>query len=275
MKLNLKVNVKANAKGKIKAVAAIAVLAGWAFSTSASAEPLKTIRIGTDSTYPPFESLAKNGDIVGFDVDLGNALCEKLHAKCVWITSSFDGLIPGLEARKFDMVMSSMAATPKRREQIDFTDRLYRNQTRMIARDGTGLMPDVAQLVHKRIGVEQGTVQETYAKAKWVPAGVEVSSYQTMDQAYVDLENGRVDAILVDAVQGELGFLNTPKGKGFAFAGDVIYDRAIMGDGDAVGLRKGDTALRDALNGAIADILKDGTYKQIESKYFAFDMYGK
>lgn len=271
----MNVSLRGKGKAKVKILAAMATLAGIALAGSASAEEQKTIRIGTDSTYPPFESLAKNGDIVGFDVDLGNALCARMHAKCIWITSSFDGLIPGLNARKFDMVMSSMAATPKRREQIDFTDRLYRNQTRMITRDGSGLMPDAAQLVHKRIGVEQGTVQETYAKAKWLPAGVDVSSYQTMDQAYVDLENGRVDAILVDAVQGELGFLNTPKGKGFAFAGDVIYDRAIMGDGDAAGLRKGDTALRDALNAAIADILKDGTYKQIESKYFAFDMYGK
>ncbi|NKJ50654.1 ABC transporter substrate-binding protein [Burkholderia sp. SG-MS1] len=253
------------------AVAAVSM----ALACAASAKEWQTIRVGIDPTYPPFESLSTSGAVVGFDVDLGNALCAKLKAKCVWVQSSFDGLIPGLQARKFDVILSSMAATPKRREQIDFTNRLYRNQTRLIAREGSGLLPDAAKLAHKRVAVQQGTVQETYAREKWAAAGVEVVPYQNYDQAYADLGAGRVDAVLMDAVQGKLGFLDTPSGKGFAFAGDVVYDPKIMGDGDAAGMRKSDSDLRDALNVAIAEMLRDGTYRKIERKYFPFDMYGK
>lgn len=254
-------------------VAASCVL--MAVSCAALAKDWSTIRVGIDPTYPPFESLAKDGTVTGFDVDLGNALCAKLKAKCVWVQSSFDGLIPGLQARKFDVILSSMAATEKRRQQIDFTNRLYRNQTRLIASSKAGLSPDGAKLADKKIAVEQGTVQETYAREKWAPGGAEIVAYQNYDQAYADLTTGRVDGVLMDAVQGQQGFLDTPQGKGFAFAGDVVYDARIMGDGDAAGVRKSDSDLRDAMNVAIAEILRDGTYRKIEAKYFSFDMYGK
>jgi len=263
-------------KPSVKLMASCVLMAtSFAMSCAASAKDWTTIRVGIDPTYPPFESLAKDGSVMGFDVDLGNALCAKLKAKCVWVQSSFDGLIPGLQARKFDVILSSMAATAKRREQIDFTSRLYRNQTRLIGSQKTALQPEASKLAGKKIAVEQGTVQETYAREKWAPAGAEVVAYQNYDQAYADLRTGRVDGVLMDAVQGKQGFLDTPGGTGFAFAGDTVYDPRIMGDGDAIGVRKGDADLRDALNGAIAEILRDGTYKKIEAKYFNFDMYGK
>ena len=246
-----------------------------ALSCAASAKEWTTIRFGVDATYPPFESVAKDGSVVGFDVDLGNALCAKLKAKCVWVQSSFDGLIPALQARKVDVILSSMAATAKRREQIDFTDRLYRNQVRLVTAKGSSLLPDGARLAGKKIAVEQGTLQETYVREKWAPLGVELTAYPNYDQAYADLATGRVDGVLVDAVQAQLGFLDTPRGQGFAFAGGTVYDRKIMGDGDAAGVRKSDTDLREALNGAIAEMLRDGTYKRIEAKYFDFDMYGQ
>ncbi|WP_244808883.1 ABC transporter substrate-binding protein [Caballeronia zhejiangensis] len=260
---------------RAKTMSTAAALALMAVSTMASAKEWSTIRVGVDPTYPPFESVAKDGQVVGFDVDLGNALCAKLKAKCVWVQSSFDGLIPGLQARKFDVILSSMAANAKRREQIDFTDRLYRNQTRLIAKESAHLLPDASKLAGKRVAVEQGTVQETYAREKWASSGVEVVAYPSYDQAYADPTAGRVDAVLMDAVQGKLGFLATPAGKGFAFAGDVVYDAKIMGDGDAAGVRKSDPELREALNGALAEMLRDGTYRKIEARYFDFDMYGK
>ncbi|MGI4984684.1 MAG: ABC transporter substrate-binding protein [Janthinobacterium lividum] len=246
-----------------------------ACSGVAAAKDWATIRIGIDPTYPPFESVTKDGAVVGFDVDLGNALCARLKAKCVWVQSSFDGLIPGLQARKFDVILSSMAATVKRREQIDFTNRLYRNQTRLIVGAGSGLLPTAGVLKGKRVGVEQGTVQESYGRQKWADAGVQIVAYQSYDQAYADLASGRIDGVLMDAVQGQQGFLDTPAGKGYAFGGDVVYDRTIMGDGDAAGVRKSDPDLRQALDGAIAGILADGTYQRIEKRYFNFDMYGK
>lgn len=253
------------------AVAAVSM----ALACAASAKEWQTIRVGIDPTYPPFESLSTSGDVVGFDVDLGNALCAKLKAKCVWVQSSFDGLIPGLQARKFDVIhvvhgryAEAPRADPFHQSPVSQPDAPDRAKFR-------ALLPDAAKLGHKRVAVQQGTVQETYAREKWAAAGVEVVPYQNYDQAYADLGAGRVDAVLMDAVQGKLGFLDTPSGKGFAFAGDVVYDPKIMGDGDAAGMRKSDSDLRDALNVAIAEMLRDGTYRKIERKYFPFDMYGK
>lgn len=244
----------------------------FALPCSAHTKEWPKIRIGVDSAYPPFESIARDGQPVGFTIDVGNALCARLNARCVWVQSSFDGLIPGLKARKFDVILSSMAVTEKRREQIDFTDRVYRNQTRLIVAKGSTLAPDVKKLAGRRVGVQQGTVQEAYGRQKWAPHRIEIVPYATYNQAYADLLVRRLDAVMIDAVQGKLGFLDTPRGEGFAFAEGVIYDARIMGSGNAAGVRKSDPELRDALNRALAEIRRDGTYRRIEAKYFDLDM---
>jgi len=232
------------------------------------------IRFGVDPSYPPFESKAPSGELVGFDIDLGKALCERLKARCVWVENDFDGMIPALKARKIDAVLSSMAITEKRLRQIDFTDKLFLTPTRLVARTDANLLPATASLHGKNVGVEQGTVQEIYARTYWEPQGVKVVSYQNQNQVYADLVSGRLDASLQDAVQAQLGFLNTPEGKGFAFAGPEIDDPKILGTGSGIGLRKEDSDLKDALNQALAGILKDGTYQAIEKKYFNFDIHG-
>jgi ABC-type amino acid transport substrate-binding protein len=100
-------------------------------------------------------------------------------------------------------------------------------------------------------------------------------SYQNQDQVYADLKTGRLDASLQDEVQASDGFLKTPEGKGFAFAGPELDDPKILGSAAANGVRKVDTELRDALNKALAELITDGTYQAIAKKYFDFDIYGK
>ncbi len=136
-------------------------------------------------------------------------------------------------------------------------------------------MPTAASLKGKRVGVEQGTIQEAYAKAHWAPAGVEVVPYQNQSLVLADLASGRLDASLQDAIQADEGFLKKPEGKGFAFAGGDLNDPKTLGTGAGIGLRKEDTDLKAAIDKAIAGMLKDGTYKKIEKKYFKFDVYGK
>ncbi|CAB3808238.1 Lysine/arginine/ornithine-binding periplasmic protein [Paraburkholderia caffeinitolerans] len=240
-----------------------------AIATSAFAKDWSTIRFGVDASYPPFESKAADGKLVGFDIDLGNEICKRLNAKCVWIEQEFDGMIPALKAKKFDGVLSSMSMTPQRQEQIAFSSKLFNTPTRLVAKKGTNLLPTAESLKGKTVGVEQGTIQETYAKANWAPKGVNVVPYQNQDQVYADLISGRLDGALQDAVQADIGFLKTPRGAGFEFAG-----KEIPSDGAGIGLRKEDTDLKAKIDKAIADMLKDGTYKKIESKYFDFDVYG-
>jgi lysine/arginine/ornithine transport system substrate-binding protein len=243
-------------------------------SMGAHAKDWSTIRFGVDASYAPFESKAADGKLVGFDIDLGNEICKRLNAKCVWVENDFDGLIPALKAKKFDGVLSSMTMTPQRAEQINFSSKLFNTPTRLVAKKGSNILPTPESLAGKSVGVEQGTIQETYAKTYWQPKGAKVVSYQNQDQVYADLISGRLDAALQDAVQADLGFLKTPRGAGFQFVGKDLEDKTILGSGAGIGLRKEDTDLKAKIDKAIADIIKDGTYKKIEKKYFDFDVYG-
>jgi lysine-arginine-ornithine-binding protein len=250
-------------------------LALMATSFGAFAKDWKEVRFGVDASYAPFESKAPNGQLVGFDIDLGNEICARMKAKCVWVENDFDGMIPALKAKKFDGVLSSMSINEARLKEINFSAKLFNTPTRMVAKSGSGLQPTAASLKGKRVGVEQGTIQEAYAKAHWAPGGVEVVPYQNQSLVLADLASGRLDASLQDAIQADEGFLKKPEGKGFAFAGGNLNDPKTLGTGAGIGLRKEDTDLKAAIDKAIASILKDGTYKKIEKKYFTFDVYGK
>ncbi|MEX3761966.1 ABC transporter substrate-binding protein [Paraburkholderia phenoliruptrix] len=253
---------------KLALCVALAVMA-----TGAMAKEWKTVRIGVDASYPPFESKAASGQLVGFDVDLTRALCARMNVKCVWVEQDFDGIIPALKGKKFDAIVSSLTVTDKRREQIDFSDKLFDAPARMIARTGSPLLPTADSLKGKRVGVEQGTTQEAYAKAYWEAKGVTVVPYQNQDQVYADLTSGRLDAALQDELQADAGFLKTPRGKGFAWAGPEVKDPKTIGEGTAIGLRKDDAELKAMFNKALAQVHQDGTFRKLEKQYFDFAIY--
>jgi lysine-arginine-ornithine-binding protein len=259
----------------MKRVVLSSLLLLCALPLAAGAQDPQVIRFGVDPSYPPMESKAPDGSIKGFDIDLGNAICATLHRKCVWVEQNFDGMIPALKARKFDAILSAMSATEVRRQQIDFTNRLYYGPSALIVPAGSKLLPTAQALKGKHVGVVQGSTQEAYANAEWAPHGVAVVAYQTQDQIYQDLTGGRLDAAFQAAVQADFGFLRTPLGKGYAMAGDPVKDPRLTGNGVAIGVRKGDAALESSINEAISTIRRNGTYQQIASKYFQFDIYGE
>jgi lysine-arginine-ornithine-binding protein len=242
-------------------------------SAGALAKDLSVIRFGVDPTFAPFESKTPSGELVGFDIDLGNAICAQLKVKCVWYETAFDSIIPALRAKKFDAVLSAMTVNEKRKENVAFSDRLYNSPNRLIAKKDSGLLPTVESLKGKRVGVAQGSTQEAYAKAAWAPHGVNVVSYTNQDLVYPDLISGRIDASLTDAAVADIGFLQTSQNNGFAFVGDTVKDEKLLGEGIAIGLRKDDPELTQAINGALAEMHRNGTYKAIASKYFSFDIY--
>src|ERR1700736_5286072 len=199
------------ARERVPAIVLFVSLLSWCLGVSA--KDWKVIRFGVDPSYPPFESKAADGSLVGFDIDLGKALCAKLNVTCVWVENDFDGMIPALQARKIDAVLSDMSVTNKRLQQIDFTNKISYSPTRMVAKAGSNLQPTADSLRGKNIGVEQGTIQETYAKTYFEPKGANVVSYQNQDQVYADLKSGRLDASFQDEVQANYGFLKTPLGQ--------------------------------------------------------------
>ncbi len=248
---------------KLALCVAFAMIAGGAF-----AKEWKRVRIGVDPSYPPFESKAANGQLIGIDVDLTKAVCAEMKVKCVWVEQDFDGIIPALQGKKFDVIVSSMTATDKRREQIDFSDILFAAPARMLARKGSRLLPKAESLQGKSVGVEQGTTQEAYAKAYWEPKGVRVVPYQNQDQVYADLVSGRLDATLQDELQAAYGFLKTPQGEHFGWAGGPVTDKKIIGEGTAMGLRKDDTDLKEMINKALKQVHQKGTFLRLKNQYF-------
>jgi lysine/arginine/ornithine transport system substrate-binding protein len=260
---------------KIWAAAALAIGFSFAAHVPAMAKTYTEIKFGVDATYPPFESKSPSGEFVGFDIELGKAICAELKVKCVFVDQGFDGIIPALQARKFDAILSSMTKTPAREQQIDFSSEMYNEPTSLISKKGSGLVPTAASLKGKTVGVESGTIQETYAKTYWQPAGVTVVSYPGQDQVYADLLSGRLDASLQDSVEADYGFLKTPKGADYDLAGNVTYDpKDVLGSFIAIGIRKDEPELKAMINKAIAAIIANGTYKKIEAQYFNFDVYG-
>jgi lysine/arginine/ornithine transport system substrate-binding protein len=252
------------------AAAVLAMTAGAAHAQSSD-----TLRFGIEAAYPPFESKTASGQLEGFDVDVGNAVCAKMKVKCVWVENAFDGLIPALQARKFDVINSAMNITSKRKESISFTPPIYIVPIVMVAKHGSGLQPDVKSLQGKRVGVLQGSSQEDFLKAHWANAGVQIVSYQDQDQVYADLVAGRLDAAVQEAQTAQDGFLSKPAGAGYEIVGQPLKDPSTLGEGTGFGLRKGDKALQSKVDAALAELKKDGTLTALSQKYFKRDIIAK
>ena len=244
---------------------------------SAHAQPAaklpNPLRYAVEGGYAPFSVLGPDGKIQGFDIDIANALCERMKVQCVQVQAEFDAMIPALRARKFDAIVASMSITPERMKAVDFSDKYYHTPARVIVRADAGFDGSAEGLKGKRVGVQRSTIHDRYASAMF--KGAEIVRYGKQDEVFLDLLSGRIDASLVDTVAGDQGFLKTPKGKGFTFKGPRYDDPAYFGVGAGIALRKGDKALQDALNAALASIRSDGTYKKINDKYFDFDVYGR
>ncbi|WP_133503525.1 transporter substrate-binding domain-containing protein [Marinomonas balearica] len=232
-----------------------------------------TIRIGVDPTYPPFEYKQADGSLAGFEIDLGNAICEKAGKKCEWVSMSFDGLIPSLRVGKIDAVFSSLGISEKRKKVVDFSDRTWTGFSSMLSLSSKNLLPTAESLEGKTVGVQQGSMQEDYAKAKLAPFGVKVQSYQTQDQVYADLLNGRIDASMQDMTQAQVGFIedaNHPE-----YSNQKMVDKLLPAD-SAIALRKGDSKIAKLINNGIKAIHADGTFAMIQRQHFGdLDLYSK
>jgi lysine/arginine/ornithine transport system substrate-binding protein len=239
------------------------------------ADAEEVLRIGLEASYPPFESKTPAGKLQGFDVDVANAVCARLKMHCVWVENAFDGLIPALSARKFDLIDSAMNITAARKQAIAFTDPVYVVPMQMIARRDSHLQPDAVALKGRRVGVLQGSAQEEFAKEHWATAGVEVVSYAAQDQIYPDLVAGRLDASVQEAQTAQDGFLNQAQGRDFDFAGPPLRDSALLGDGVGLGVRQSDRVLLARVNAALASLKADGTLSELSRRYFKRDIIAR
>jgi polar amino acid transport system substrate-binding protein len=252
------------------ATAFLAILITSSFS---AAKEWKTLRVGSDATYPPFESIDSSGKFVGFDIDIFNAICDELKVECEYVNQDFDGIIPALVAGKFDVIDSSISITEERKKTIDFTDKYYNTPPAIMARKDAGIKgTSVDDLAGKTIGVQSSTTHANYAQKTYTKSDIKL--YPSADQFKLDLVNGRLEAVNDDIVVLE-DWLKSPEGSECCvLVGPIKIIPEIHGIGAGFAVRKEDTDLRDMLNKGIAAIRANGKYKEINDKYFDFDAYG-
>lgn len=230
------------------------------------AEAADKIRFATEGAFPPFNTIDSAGKPQGFDVDIANALCAEMKAECEVVTQDWDGIIPGLLAKKYDAIVASMSITPERQEAVAFTNPYYSNKLQFVAPKGKDFTLTTDGLKGKIVGVQRSTISASWME-EHMP-GVETKLYGTQEEAFLDLASGRLDIVLND-VYVTYGWLNSDAGKGFEFKDKPVYDDDKIG----IAVRKGDTALRDKLNAALEAIRKNGTYEKLNAKYFPFSIY--
>lgn len=237
-----------------------------------SAQAADKYVIGTEGAYPPFNFIETNGNVSGFDVEIGMALCAKMGAECTVVTQDWDGIIPGLMAKKYDMIIASMFITEERKKQVSFTNPYYLAAMTHAAPKGANITEFTNDaLKGKVIGAQSGTTQADYIAAVYPDA--EIKLYPTQDEVNLDMTNGRLDMQVGDM----LPLLDwTTKGTGkdcCELIGQPITDPKFVGDGVGIAVRQEDNDLREKLNKAIDEIRADGTYMAINKKYFPIDIY--
>ncbi|QFY63822.1 transporter substrate-binding domain-containing protein (plasmid) [Rhizobium grahamii] len=232
------------------------------------------VRFGImNESYPPFFAKDASGKWQGWEIDMMNAVCEQMKEECSVVELSWDGLIPALQSKKFDVIWSSMANTSERSKVIDFTDKYYNTPSTLIGPKDQKTGATADDVKGKTIGIQVSTVQSEYYK-KYFANVADEKTYQTLDEAFQDLLAGRIDYVFGDSLALD-SFLKSDAGLDCcAKMGDVADDKDVLGAGVAGGLRKEDTDLKTKLNTAIAAVRANGKYDEITKKYFDFDIYG-
>lgn len=218
------------------------------------------LRIGTEGAYAPYNFMNDQGKVAGFEVDLGNEICKRTSMTCEFIVNEWDSIIPNLLAGNYDVIMAGMSITDERKKSIAFSEE-YKpvDPSLYLVKKDTKLEFD--KLEGKNIGVQGGTIQATFAQEKWAGKNT-LKSYEKADQTLADLMAGTVDTVLAD---GEFVRTNAKGSNGELV---VIGPEEMIGGGIGVGMRPDDTKLHEKVNGALAEMKKDGSLDELIKKYF-------
>lgn len=236
----------------------------------ASALPDKTktvgkISFGVDDAYPPMEYRDEKNALVGFDIDLGNAIGKKLGLKVEWVPTVWDGILPALQSSKFDAILSSLSITEKRKLEIGFSEPYIAGGPIIITKNSSTTIKSSDDLKGMVVGVQLGSTGES---AVTEISGVkEIKKYDKIPQALLDLTAGRVEAVVADDQVGRY-YVGLDASK-YYVAGKMAEEPF------GLGFRKEDKALTDAVQKAIDELKSDGTLSKISLKWFKTDVYKK
>ena len=239
------------------------VLAAAAIAMFSATPALADLKMGVAAEpYAPFTSKDASGVWVGWEVDFMNALCAEIGEKCVIEEVAWDGIIPALQAKKFDAIMSSMSITPKRAETINFSDMYYNSAAVIIGpkNDDKDFSPE--HLSGKNVGVQVSTTHAAYIDKYYASKGAVVKTYATQDEANADLVAGRLDYVMADGVALD-AFMLSDQGACCEQKGAVPIDVEILGPGVGFGIRKEDTAVLEKVNAGIKALAAKGVMEQL------------
>ncbi|HEX9912886.1 MAG TPA: basic amino acid ABC transporter substrate-binding protein [candidate division Zixibacteria bacterium] len=219
----------------------------------------KKLLVGTDATYPPFESKdAATGKIVGFDIDLMDAICDKLGVKCEYIVVPFDGIVSGLDNNKYDAIISSFTITPQRETIVNFSKPYYQASQSIAVRLDQQKINSLIDLKGKIVGVQLGTTGELLAKRI---EGAEIISFDNIGAAFIDLENRKLDAIINDKPTSQ---------RIIALRGNAkLVGPDLSSENYGIAVRKGEKRLIDAINSALTALEFSGKIDDLNKKWFS------
>lgn len=253
---------------KISALTALTALLLLVTSNVAMADELDTlkekgvIRIAMTGAYPPLNFVNQKNEVVGFDPEIGKEIGKRMGLEVKIVTTAWDGIIAGLLANKYDAIVGSMTITDQRKKVVDFVGPYYRTYRAIFVKKGSSISK-IEDLKGLKIGVTLGETHEKWAKAheSW-----EVKTYKGLPSLLMELDNGRVDAIVNDSLPILLAI---KKNDAAVTSLDVPGMEAIEA---GIGIRKGNQKLKDAMQKALDDMQADGTYLKIANKWIGADI---
>ena len=246
---------------------AFAVLVSAASSAGAAPLPAHIV-IASEGARPPYNYF--EGDkLEGFEIDLGRELCRHMAVSCTFLEQDWDSMIPGLIEHRYDAIMAAMEVTPAREARIAFSTPYVRMPSAFLVRKDDALDASSPEaLAGKTIGVEAGGTHQAFIEKVYPHS--RLRKFNSLDDAILDLEAGRIDAALGDK-DAVVTFMET---RGDAtccrILADVPRDPAFFGAGIGIGLRKDDVALKQAFDAALAASVADGSFERIRARYFDF-----
>lgn len=237
-----------------------------------------SLKIGTEGGYPPWSMVDATGNVTGFDADMGAAICKEINADCTFVVQAFDSLIPSLNAKRFDLIISGMSYTPERAKRVNFSipyaveDAIFILPAKSDLIKAADLDTIVKGLAGKTIGVQGGTTHGAYITE--IAPKATIRNYDTLDQMQIDLDAGRLDGTFADLVS-QTRFLHSLKGNDYALTEHVVKGSSapeVLGYGIAVGINQDNTELKAQVDAALCKLIKDGTVKSSSEKWFDVDL---
>lgn len=226
------------------------------------------LKVGLEDSFPPMEFRDKQNELKGFDIDMANEIGKKLGVKTEFVCTDFNGIILALKSGKFDTIISGLSITDERKKEISFSDPYVMNSQIIVVKNGNTAIKGANDLKGKTVGVGLGTTSESVATK--MQGLKEVKKYDKTTEELQDLLIGRIDAVIVDEPVGRYYISEADKKGKYEVLSEKLTKEPM-----GIGFKNEDKELKDAVQKAINELKKDGTFSKLSVKWFGADIYNE